>query len=211
MASHMALVLSIAFRTHLCVLHVLKPIDSSNCCVGHACLHVVHVLSDCPSIPISAGSSRFHSFYPVSRRSPQRGIQNPAFDTFSRSKPYDRCKHMRAQRARMYTIYCTTVYNRVNARSFVYYTVLYLRGNARSFVAQRIQCTCIYIYVYVIFNYVASKSRVTAGSLRGMVANLDRLYSCEWFLKQLFVWLYNLSVTFLKKTKHKDCLLWSCQ
>ena len=112
-------------------------------------------VADCPSIPISAGSSRFHSFYPVSRRSPQRGIQNPAF---SRSKPYDRCKHMRAQRARVYTVlYCTilyTVYNRGNARSFVAcvnYTVLYTilsnRGNARSFVAQRIQCTCIHVYV----------------------------------------------------------------
>ena len=62
----------------------------------------------------------------------------------------------------LYCIYCTTILSN--------------RGNARSFVAQRIQCTCtMYIHVYDIFNYVASKSRVTAGSLRGMVANLDSL------------------------------------
>ena len=66
---------------------------------------------------------------------------------------------LRAWRARL--LYCTVLYCT---------TILSNRGNARSFLAQRIQCTCIR-YNY----YVASKSRVTAGSLRGMVANLDSL------------------------------------
>ena len=128
----------------------------------------IYLLADCPSIPISAGSSRFHSFYPVSRRSPQRGIQNPAF---SRSKPHDRCicmqAHARPEKAWLReAIIRTGIFNIIvpytrtacacacilYVHTRVYYTTYYTvllyydnRGNAhaRSFVAQRIQCTCI--------------------------------------------------------------------
>ena len=126
--------------------------------------------TDCPSIPISAGSSRFHSFYPVSRRSPQRGIQNPAF---SRSKLHDRCICMQAHarpekawlREAIYRYIYSTVYaygvrvrvHTIRAYACILYTVYYTvllyydnRGNAyaRSFVAQRVQCTCIRRRVY---------------------------------------------------------------